>query len=285
MNNRSALTYRIQQTLLGLAASALLAGCYVEVGPDHPDDISDPPPSVSRYSTEFLTRAALLAPSLAAESIEMVADPQGFLQPRQRSQSRSLDPIETTWTELFDTAPCRYSGTTTLDATGETETYADDMIWVRISAGVLADRCRTDTWLGVATIDSRLNYDVTGWYDEFRRAITSLDGELTGRFRITGSHRDISLSQIDSRIVELSSRTFDIRTRADLWLDNGWLSRNASLSTPSAVHWYRGDAFPYRGRMRISDRNGWVELTFSDSGVSRDDSRGYREYLSWRSLQ
>lgn len=275
----------IKQALIGLTAAALLAGCYVEVGPDHSGHVSDPPQNVSRYSTEFLTRAALIVPSLNTQSIEMVVDPVGFLQPRQRNQARYHDPIETTWTELFDTAPCRYSGSTTLDGNAKTETYADGMTWVRMSALVRADRCRTDSWMGVATIESRLDYQVVGWYDEHRRAITSLDGDLTGRFRITGSQRDISYSQIDSRIVELSSRTFDIRTRADLWLDNGWLSRNATLTTPQAVNWYRGDAFPYRGRIRISDRSGWVELTFSDSGVSRNDSRGYREYLSWRFFQ
>lgn len=269
---------------LGALLVTILTGCHVSVTDSPGGHETDIAHSVARFDTEFLVRHALVPYALAATSIDMVADPDAFLTPRSRTRARDHAPIESTSTYLFDSGPCDYGGTTSLEATGETETYADAMTFVTLDVSASADRCETLNWQGYVTLNSHLEFDVTGWYDDHYREIASLEGRMSGRLRITGARMDVNYTNIDSHIVELSPTDFRIQTNASLWLDDGWLTKNATLSTPRGVHWYQGDRFPHAGRVRLQGHRGWVELTFSDSGVSRDDSRGNRQYWSWSSL-
>lgn len=275
-----------------LSASAalvtVLSGCHVEVTDayeheaDYDTEVTE---SLADFSTTFLTRTALVPFTLASVSIDMVADPEAFLTPTQRSLlARYHDPVETTSTYLFESGPCEYGGSTRIEATGETETYSDAMTFVTMDVLTTADHCGTTSWLGDITLDSRLDFDVTGWYDDAFGRIESLEGHMDGRLRMRGDYKDVNFSGIDADIVELTSTDFRIDAFASLWLDDGWTERSASLETERGVHWYQHADHPHDGRVRIEGYRGWVMLTFTESGVHRYDSDGYREYRSWGSF-
>ncbi len=273
---------------VGVAMTLALSGCYVEVTdvPEHEADYdTEVTHSVADYSTQFLVRTALVPFSLSATSIEMIADPDAFLTPTTRSLARHHDPVETTSTYLFQSGPCEYGGSTGIEATGETETYADDMTFVTMDVIASAEHCGTTNWLGNITLDSRLVFDVIGWYDDAFHEIASLEGRMEGRLRMKGDYKDVNFSGIQADIVELSATDFRIDAEAALWLDDGWVERSASLETERGVHWYQNDWHPHDGKVTIEGYRGWVTLTFTESGVNRYDSDGYREYFSWSSFQ
>lgn len=274
--------------LLGLAAvTTVLAGChdYVTATHEHEADYdTEVTYSVDRFETEFLVRNALVPYALMATGIDMVADPDAFLAPRSRLLQRHHVPIETTSTYLFDSGPCEFGGNTAIEATGTTETYDDAMTFVSMDVNASANDCKTRNWQGYVTLNSQLEFDVTGWYDDRLDEIASLDGSMGGSLRLKGDRTDVKFANIDSQIIELSATDFRIQAQSSLWLDDGWLAKSASLTTPQGVHWYQGDRYPHAGRVRIAGYKGWVELTFSETGVSRNDSRGNRQYWSWSSL-
>lgn len=270
------------------AMTLILSGCHINVTdvPEHEagydTEVTD---SVADFSTTFLTRTALVPYALSAVSIKMVADPEAFLTPTQRSlSSRTHDPVETTSTYLFESGPCTYGGSTSIEATGETETYSDAMTFVTMDVLTTAEHCDTTSWLGEITLDSRLEFDVTGWYDDALGQIASLEGQMDGRLRMRGDYKDVNFSGIDADIVELTATDFRIDALASLWLDDGWTERSASLETERGVHWYQNATHPHAGRVRIDGYRGWATLTFTENGVHRYDSDGYREYRSWSSF-
>lgn len=278
---------RPRTVFASLAMSLALSGCYVDVTevPEHEADYdTEVTDSVADYSTSFLTRTALVPYALTGVSIEMVADPDAFLTPSSRGLARSHLPVESTETYLFEDGPCDFGGNTGIEANGTTDTYSDGMTFVTMAVTATATACGTRNWLGDITLDSQLDYDVNGWYDDVLHRIDSLEGHLTGHVRMRGDYKDINIAGLRGDILELSSTDFRIDTEASLWLDDGWVDRNADLVTDRSVHWYRGDRYPHAGRVRIEGFRGWVLLTFSDGGVSRTDSDGYREYRSWASF-
>lgn len=267
----------LRSTLMTILTALVLTGCYVEVE-EYPSygyntDVTD-------FSSTFIIRTALMPYALGANSIEMVADPDAFLTPSSRSLSRAV-PIETTSTYLFDSGACDFGGSTAVEAYGETETYADAMTWVELNLTATATQCDTTSWLGLSTLNSRLVYDVSGWYDEALAEIASLEGQLNGYLRLQSSHQSVKLSALDVRIEELSATDFRVNANAGLWLDDGWDYGSASLRTLESVHWYQGDTFPHAGRVRIESGYHWVEVRFFADGVSRRDSDGYYTYLPW----
>lgn len=271
-----------RRILLALAALATLAlsGCYVEYSEHLPDQGA----SVEDFRTLFLARTALTPYALGAVSIDMLANPDAFLTPSSRDATRSHDPIETTSTYLFENGTCPGGGRTSVEAQGTTETYDDAMTWVELALTARAFECGTTSWLGSGTLNSRLDYDVQGWYDEAFNEIDSLDARLSGYLRLDAGHKSVKLSGLDVRARELSSTDFRLLADAGLWLDDGWNATHASLTTLEGVHWYAGDNHPHAGRVRIGGYTNWVELSFSDSGVSRRDSDGYRDYIAWWEL-
>lgn len=261
---------------------AVLSGCHESVTYSYEHE--DATQSIADFETEFLVHTALTPYALTATSIDMIANPDAFLTPRSRSLTRHHVPVETTSTYLLDSGPCDFGGETRLEATGETETYEDSTTFISMDAIASADACQTQNWQGYVTLDSRLEFDVMGWYDDLAGKIMSLEGVMTGHIRLTGDRTDVKFSHVDSDIIELSATDFRIHTDASVWMDDGWLAKSASLSTPQGVHWYQGDSFPHAGKVRLSGHRDWVELSFSSSGVSRNDSRGNRQYWSWSSL-
>lgn len=272
-------------SLLGVAA---LSGCHVTVtetpghGTDHP---SAGTPSVAHFDTGFLVRHALVPYALTAGAIDMIADPEGFLSPRSRTQTRHHLPVETTSTYLFASGPCDFGGATRLEAQGETETYTDAMTFVSMDVIARADECELWSREGYVTLNGRLDYRVSGWHDDLADQIASLDGRMTGYLRLNRDLGDVNYSGMVADIIELSATDFHIDASAGLWLDDGWQAGNATLDTSRGVHWARGDRFPHAGTVKLTGVRGWVELRFSDSGVRRDDSLGNRQYWTWSSLE
>lgn len=263
------------RSLFTTALTALvLTGCYVEVEP-YP---SYSPASVTEFSSTFLTRTALMPFALGANSIDMLANPDSYLTPA--AHARAV-PIETTSTYLFDSDSCSFGGSTSTEAFGDTESYAGGMTWVELDLSATATQCGTSSWLGLSTLNSRLVYDVRGWYDDVLAEIVSLDATLDGYLRLSSSQQSVKLSALDVRVEELDSSDFRVLADAGLWLDDGRYYGNARLRTLESVHWYRGDSYPHAGRVRIESGYQWVELRFLSDGVSRRDSDGYYTYLPW----
>lgn len=266
----------VRSLLLTALSTLLLAGCYVEIDPYAPYG-STP---VSEFSTVFLTRTALMPYALGASSIDMLENPEDYLSPSSRAATRAV-PIETTSTYLFDSDSCSFGGYTATEAYGDTETYSDGMTWVELGLTATATQCGTSSWLGLSTLNSRLVYEVRGWYDDAFMEIVSLDARLNGYLRLSNSFQSVKLSGLDVRIEELDATDFRLLADASLYLDDARYSGSARLDTLEGVHFYRGATFPHAGRVRISSGYDWVELRFLSDGVSRRDSDGYYTYLPW----
>ena len=114
--------------------------------------------------------------------------------------------------------------------------------------------------------------------------IESLEGSMTGRLRMRAERSDLNYTNINTEIIELNSTDFRIEAKASVWLDDGWRTNSASLTTTRGVHWYQNDTRPHAGKVRLTAYRGWVDLEFSDYGVTRTDSNGYRDSISWSSL-
>ena len=274
-------------TTFSIMTGLLLTGCHVSVTDVHEHEAgydTEVTPTLARYDTEFLVRSALVPYALSATSIEMIADPEAFLTPSARMASRSHIPVETTSTYLFDSGACDFGGYTSIDAYGETETYSDSMTFITMDVTAEAVDCDTRNWQGYVTLNSRLDFDVMGWYDDYDDRIESLEGSMTGRLRMRAERSDLNYTNISSEIIELNSTDFRIEARASVWLDDGWRTNSASLTTTRGVHWYQNDTRPHAGKVRLTAYRGWVDLEFSDYGVTRTDSNGYRDSISWSSL-
>lgn len=268
-------------------AGLVLTGCHPSVTavPEHEAGYdTEVTPTLARYDTEFLVRSALVPYTLSATSIEMITDPDAFLAPPARMANRSHTPVETTSTYLFDSGACDFGGYTSTDAYGETETYADSMTFITLDVTAEAVDCDTRNWQGYVTLNSRLDFDVMGWYDDHDDRIDSLEGSMTGRLRMRAERSDLNYTNINTGIVELTSTDFRIEAKASLWLDDGWRTNSASLTTTRGVHWYQNDTRPHAGKVRLTAYRGWVDLEFSEYGVTRTDSNGYRDSISWSSL-
>lgn len=265
----------IRLLLTSALSAVLLTGCYVEVDPYGPYS----PTPVSEYSSVFLVRTALMPYALGANSIDMLEYPEDYLTPS--SHSAHAGPIATTSTYLFDSDTCSFGGYTATEAYGDTDTYSSGMTWVELDLTATATQCGTSSWLGLSTLNSRLVYDVRGWYDDAALDIVSLDARLNGYLRLTSHFQSVKLSGLDVRVEEIDATDFRLLADAGLYLDDGFYRGGASLDTLESVHWYRGATFPHAGRVRIESGYDWVELRFFSDGVSRRDSSGYYTYLPW----
>jgi hypothetical protein len=275
--------------LAALATAALvLSGCHFTVTDVHEQEAgydTEVTSSLARYDTSFLVRSALVPFALSATGINMIADPDSYLTPSARMAARSHVPVETTSTYLFDSGACDFGGQTSIDAYGETETYDDSMTFVTMDVTARAIDCDTRNWQGYVTLNSRLDFDAIGWYDDYYDRIESLDSKMTGRLRMQAENSDLNYTNINSEMVELTSTDFRIEATASVWLDDGWRTNSASLSTTRGVHWYLNATQPHAGKVRLTAYRGWVDLEFSEYGVSRIDSNGYRDSIAWSSLR
>ncbi len=268
-----------------------LTGCYVDVHEHgayndmevtYSADLTD-------FETRFLVDAALIPFSLASESPYMVIDPEAYTSPRVRNLTRA-NVIETTYAYLFDDWSCDHGGHTEAEAEADTTSYDNGYTFVDIQMNASASYCGVDAPQGNSFgslthyVNSDLNYNVTGWYDDWENQISSLDSNLSGSVSIDFEEYSISHSNVDITTYALSSNDFVMRGTSHLWISDAYDVEAPSLSTTSAVHWYLGDTYPHQGTVRVQTGFDWVDLSFEEAGVWRTDINGNDYFYSWSEL-
>lgn len=261
-----------------------LSGCYVEVGP-YPSAYYDTEVNyntdITDFSTDYLVLTALTPLALGMEAPEMIADPDDYTEPR--SAQRAVV-TETTYSYLYDDWYCSGGGYTEIEAEADTTSYSDGFTYVDIQLASESRNC-TGWSNGTAyTVNSSLFYDVYGWYDDWDNQIDSVNGTLSGELVTSFSGKAIDYSRLSVSVNDISATDYALSVNADLSLDYDWDFETASLVTSQTVHWYRFDSHPHQGKVRISNGQGWVTLTFDSYGVWRDDSAYHASYYSWYEL-
>jgi hypothetical protein len=289
MNKKQSLSSYLSHCLrIGIAAMTLitLTGCYVEVSHEqeaygdtdvhYSSDIAD-------FNTQILVDAALIPFALTMEAPSMLIDPDSYTTPKARSASRALI-TETTYAYLFDDSDCDYGGYTQTETEAETTSYDDGYTFVELDMRAQAYDCSVRNKGVIHTINSDIDYDVSGWYDDWEKKISSIDGELEGDVQVYFNGQAISHTNINARISALSSSDYSLKANSRVLIDDGYDIEQAQLSTKHNVHFYIGASHPHQGKIRIADSYDWVELSFENDGLWRQDSAGRNTYWSWSEL-
>lgn len=289
MNANSASQSKFAQTIrmmfvAGLTA-ATLTGCYVEVSHEHEADFDTEvhySSDLTDFATPLLVDAALIPFSLSAETPNMVIDPDAYTSPRQAMSKAVI--TETTYSYLFDDWDCEYGGFTQTNAEAETTSYSDGYTFVELAMNAQAFDCEVRSRGSLHQVNSDVDYDVTGWYDDWQRQVSSLDASLTGNVSIEFNGQLIEHNQISVNTIAISSYDFSMYGSSRVKIDDGFDYEQASLTTLNNVHFYLGDAHPHQGRVKLSDGLDWVILTFEENGLWREDDDGYETYWRWSEL-
>jgi hypothetical protein len=263
-----------------------LTGCYVEVVQEHEaynDTEVHYTSDVTDFSTQYLVDAALIPLALAAESPYMVINPDAYTSPRVRALTRA-SVIETTYAYLFDDVDCDYGGFTQTEAEADTTSYDDGYTYVELQMNAKAYDCEVRSRGYLHTVNSDIDYDVTGWYDDWQSQVSSIDAALTGSVQIDYAGYHISHSNLSISVSALTATDFSLRGSSTLLLDDGHDIEQVQYSIPSNVHMTLGDTHPHQGRVRLYDSGDWVELTFETNGLWRSDSDGGNTYYYWSEL-
>jgi hypothetical protein len=267
-------------------ASLSLMGCYVDVYGEYESDSYYPPVDYSDITdlrTQFIVDSALLPLALAAEAPYQVIDPDSYTTPRSRALSRA-HVTETTYAYLFDNVDCAEGGYTQVEAEADTTSYSDGYTYVDIQTSAQAHQCQVWRGRDLATINSNLSYDSTGWYDDIENKITSLDSTLKGDISLSWKNKTIRHQNLKARISALNYKDFTIDLSSATRLNDGTNSEQSSLATTRKVHWYLGAKHPHLGEMKFIQGLDWVKLTFEADGLWRQNSGGYSNYWSWSEL-
>ncbi len=268
------------------ALPVALSGCYVEVSQPH---VAYTDTEVNYYYditdmyTKLLVDAALVPIALGMKSPNMIIDPDAYTEPRTRDLSRALV-VETSYTYLFENRNCSNGGYTQIDAQADTAAYNDGFKYVDIQLSSDSYNCTVLNQGVYHTINSRLNYDVYGWYDQWKHKISSVDGRLEGDVRVEYSNQLIDHVNIVLDINNLSSTDFLIQASSSLALDSGLDYEVANYSTSKLVHWIQNSSHPHQGKIMLRDGYDWVTLTFESGGLWREDSAYHRSYWTWSEL-
>jgi hypothetical protein len=274
------------KTFVMANATLSLMGCYVEVYDEHEagyytevnySDITD-------MRTQFIVDAAILPIALAAEAPYQVIDPDSYTSPRSGLLSRAPAVIETTYAYLFDDVDCAEGGYTAVEAEADTTSYDDGYTYVDIQTSAQAHHC--EVWRGrdLATINSDLSYDTTGWYDDIEHELSSMDSELNGEFTMNWAAKEIRHRNIEATVTALSHNDIAIDVESSVRLDNGYDVESPSMVTLDTIHWYLGDTHPHQGEIKFIQGLDWVKLTFESDGLWRSNRHGYSNFWTWSEL-
>ncbi len=284
-NTKSTIWALLKNSCAIVVSATALTGCYVEVSHDYPDyyDKEVTQDNVTDFSTQLLVDAALIPYSLAAESPYMVINPDSYTSPRARLLSRALI-TETTYAYLFDNTECDYGGSTQTEAEADTTSYDDGYTFVDFTMNAQAYNCEINHHNQFHLVNSDINYDVTGWYDDWENEISSIDSSLTGSVNIEFNGKYISHTNVHVDTVALSAQDFSMDGSSSVLLDDGYFIKQVQLTTRSDVHYDLGAAHPHAGNVRFKHSTYWVELKFEPNGVWRTSSNGQERYRSWQEL-
>lgn len=275
------------RTIACVASSILtLTGCYVEVSHEHEapfDTEVHYDTDIRDFDTQFLVDAAIVPLALSAESAYMVMDPDAYTTPRARNLNRALI-IETTYSYLFDDWDCEYGGFTQNEAEASTTSYDDGYTFVDLTLNAKAFDCEVRSNGQLHRVNSDIDYDVTGWYDDWENELSSIDARTTGNAQIQFNGQSIEHSNISMRTNARSATEITLSGDTNVRLDDGWDVEFATLSTRSSVQFYIGATHPHSGEVRLNDGGVTVTLTFEQTGVWREDSNGYGTFWTWSEL-
>lgn len=275
----------IKTSSLALLTASALSGCYVEVAYEQEADFNT---DVNYYldildmETSHLVNAALVPAALAAETPYMVIDPDAFTTPQSRNLSRAIV-IETTYAYLFDNEYCPYGGYTSNEVEAETTSYDDGYTFVELTLDAKAYDCNLYSAGTYMEIDSDLFFNVEGWYDDWLNQLDSVNALITGDIRVEYNDKIFVHDNLLLDVIETSPTGISIEGDSKLTLVDYYDIEYADM-TFNNVLWSIGTSAPYSGTVLIEDGFDWVELEFSDSGVTRIDSSGYVRFWYWGEL-
>ena len=266
--------------------TATLSGCYVEVGHENGNGTYTDvhfARGITQFSTQLLVDTSITPIMVAGESAAMVINPEAYTTPRTRSQTRA-SVVETSYSYLFDNWDCTFGGYTKVSAEKNTTTYSDGFVFVDIELNSKAQDCNVLQNNVRHQLNSNFNYDVTGYYDDVAKRLSSVNAALQGWLEIEYAGKEFRHTNIDLAVGNVSSSELTIAGGSRIKVDNSIYTGSARLVTANNVYIYVGSNHPHDGTVRLSDGSEWVSLAFEASGVWRNDSNGYSYYASWSEL-
>lgn len=280
------LIHAVQTGSLMLLATLALTGCYVEVVPQvRPYMLITDHNSIDlrRYSTAFLVEAALIPFALGSASPAMLIDPDSVTTPQGRALNRAL--IErTSYAYLFDDRDCDAGGYTQTEAEADTTRYDDGYTFVDLNLNAQAKDCALRSGGQLHWVNSDLNYNLSGWHDDWAGAISSITARLDGQVQIETTDSLIQHRLVNVQLDNLTSTDFLLTGSSAVWLDDGFGQSDADLTTEAAVHWALGHSFPHQGQVRLQNNSSWVDLKFATTGLWRETSSGGSHFWLWSEL-
>jgi hypothetical protein len=286
VKTKSTLSMLLKQITALSIAALTLTGCYVEVSHEHEAYVDTEVTyanNITDYSTKFLVDAALIPFVLTAESPYMVINPDSYTTPRTRNLSRALI-TETTYAYLFDNWDCDYGGYTQTEAEANTTSYDDGYTFVELFMSANANDCEVVSQGSFHLVNSNVNYDVSGWYDDWEHEVSSMEAELTGSVQIDYNGKFISHSGMNFEGSALSASDFTYDGSSTVVLDDGVDIQQVTMTTRNDVHIYLGMDHPHAGKIRFKQFDYDVTLEFDSQGVTRTDSNSYSRYRTWSEL-
>jgi len=280
------LSQSVQTGSLVLLATVALSGCYVEVVPQVTPHIIVTDSSTAdlrSFSTAFLLDSALIPFALSNESPYMIIAPDSYTTPRARTLTRAL--IEqTTYAYLFDDWDCDAGGYTQTEAEAETTVYDDGYTFVDFSMNAQAKDCAVRQDGQLHWVNSNLDYNVTGMYDDWAGEIRSINGRLKGQVEIESADGLMRHRLVNVQLNNLTGTDFIMTGSSSVLIDDGYARTSADLTTRATVHWALGETFPHQGQVRLRNNSSWVDLTFESTGLWRDNSSGSSSFWLWSEL-
>lgn len=266
--------------------STVLSGCYVEVVHEHEaDDNRDVTyASVSDFRTRFLIDNVLMPYALAAETPYMLSFPEEYTSPRARSLVANADITDTTYSFLRQDVDCDLGGYTEIDAEAETTTYSNGYTYVDLFMRSDSKSCQVMQKATETTINSQLSFDVTGYYDDWRNSVHSLNATVDGSLRLANSKGQANFTGLFLQVRESTSTSFLVNGRANVWLDDRYVATGTTLTTTRDIQWTLGATTPRGGSIKLTDGLDWVEFHFDSQGAWRKQRNGYDSYWTWQEL-
>jgi len=284
--NQRPVTQSVQTAGLVFLATVVLSGCYVEVVPQvapHFIATDTSAADLHGFSTAFLLDTALIPFALSSESPYMIIDPDRYTTPRARAITRAL--IEqTTYAYLFDDWDCDAGGYTQTEAEADTTAYDDGYTFVDFSMNAQAKDCAVRKDGQLHWVNSNLDYNTTGWYDDWAGEISSINGRLEGQVQIDFADGLMRHRLVNVQLNNLTGTDFIMTGSSSVLIDDGYARTSADLTTPETIHWALGETFPYQGQVRLRNNSSWVDLTFESTGLWRETSSGSSGFWFWSEL-
>lgn len=269
-------TQSFLSTITTALSAVLLSGCYVEVTPSSYVTIGYEN-SINDFKTETLITAALAPFELTANSVDMLVNPLAY--PMTLPE---FNPSP--YAVIYANQTCPDGGYARTQADALTTDYDDGFTYIDMQLSSQAFYCKSLTERDSYEINGEFDYDLYGWFDRWSGRLSSITATFSSNFQLTKNTDWFAYTQVNATLTELTSDDFSLTSAASLHLDDGISLASANLITEQIVHWYAYDKHPHQGQIILENGFHWVRFSFTNHGVWREDSDGYRIYWRWSSL-